>query len=71
MFDVAGVAVRFLRLLVLPFPHNSWGFPKYYTLYTQRYTMADQYEHVNLGEFNVVRSTQFVEDFARGVHDVT
>ena len=38
---------------------------------TQSYTMADQYEHVNLGDFDVVRSTQFVEDLGRGVHDLT
>ena len=30
--------------------------------------MADQYEHVNLGDFDVVRSTQFVDDMTRGVH---
>ena len=34
----------------------------------QRYTMADQYENVNPGDFDVVRSTQFVDDMARGVH---
>ena len=33
-----------------------------------RYTMANQYENVNLGDFDVVRSTQCVDDLTRGVH---
>jgi hypothetical protein len=35
----------------------------------QGYTMADQYEPVNLGDYDVVRSTQFADEHSRGVHD--
>ena len=34
----------------------------------QTYSMEDQYEAVNLGDYDVVRSTQFAEDLSRGVH---
>ena len=34
----------------------------------QTYNMEDQYESVNIGDFDVVRSTQFVDDLSRGVH---
>lgn len=34
----------------------------------QTYSMEDQYESVNIGDFDVVRSTQFVDDLSRGVH---
>ena len=34
----------------------------------QRYTMADQYENVALADFDVVRSTQFVDDLTQRVH---
>lgn len=30
--------------------------------------MEDQYDSVNLADYDVVRSTQFVEDMSRGVH---
>jgi hypothetical protein len=33
--------------------------------------MADQYEHVNHVDYDVVRSTQFPDDVTRGVHDST
>ena len=29
--------------------------------------MDSQYDSVNVGDFDVVRSTQFVDDFPRGV----
>ena len=32
-----------------------------------RYTMDSQYESVNVADFDVVRSTQFVDDYPRGV----
>ena len=32
-----------------------------------RYTMDSQYENVNVADFDVVRSTQFVDDYPRGV----
>lgn len=34
----------------------------------QNYNMASQYDNVNLGDYDVVRSTQFVDDLTRGVH---
>lgn len=34
----------------------------------QTYSMEDQYESVNLADYDVVRSTQFVDDLSRGVH---
>lgn len=33
----------------------------------QGYIMADQYENANLSDFDVVRSTQFVDDMSCGV----
>ena len=33
----------------------------------QSYTMDSQYEGVNVADFDVVRSTQFVDDYPRGV----
>jgi hypothetical protein len=33
----------------------------------QRHTMDSQYENVNVADFDVVRSTQFVDDYSRGV----
>lgn len=33
----------------------------------QTYTMDSQYESVNVADLDIVRSTQFVEDFPRGV----
>lgn len=33
----------------------------------QTTSMEDQYESVNLADFDVVRSTQFVDDMSRGV----
>lgn len=34
----------------------------------QTYSMDSQYESQNLAEFDVVRSTQFVDDLSRGVY---
>lgn len=31
--------------------------------------MGDEYEIVNLADFDVIRSTQFVGDYSRGVRD--
>lgn len=38
--------------------------------YMQAYNMDSQYESVNVPDFDVVRSTQFDQDFARGVSDL-
>ena len=34
----------------------------------QKYSMEDQYESVNLADYDVVRSTQFADEMSRGVH---
>ena len=34
-------------------------------------TMADQFEHHNLGDYDVVRSTQFADEMTRGVNDAS
>jgi hypothetical protein len=36
-------------------------------LVTCRHSMESQYESANLADYDVVRSTQFVEDLSRGV----
>lgn len=33
----------------------------------QRLTMDSEYEHVNVADYDVVRSTQFGDDYTRGV----
>lgn len=38
--------------------------------YMQAYNMDSQYESINVPDFDVVRSTQFDQDFARGVSDL-
>lgn len=38
-----------------------------YVLTPQRFAMEDQYGSLNAGDYDVVRSTQFADDIARGV----